>query len=239
MSRDLHWDGGYNVRDLGGLPAGDGQQVRRGAVVRSAGLSFLTENGWTRVWEHGVRTVVDLTDEGEERADLAPRPAGLTNLKIPLDPVHDTEFWDYWGKGLQGTPLYLRPFLDRFPERTAKVVKSIAHAEPGGVIVHCAAGRDRTGIIALVLLAFAGVAADEIVADHGLSDERLRPMFERLGRPDQEPVISEVLAERGTTKREVVHAALDGFDVEAHLRAGGCTDADLAVLKERLLAPSA
>ncbi|MER7012933.1 tyrosine-protein phosphatase [Saccharopolyspora sp. NPDC000359] len=239
MSRDLRWDGGYNVRDLGGLPTTDGRQVRWGAVVRSASPSFLTEQGWAQLWAHGVRTTIDLTSGGELLAELAPRPAGLVNRQIPLDPVHDTEFWGYWGNGLHGTALYVRPFLDRFPEHTAAVVKAIAHAEPGGVLVHCSAGRDRTGIIALVLLAFAGVAAEEVVADHDLSHARLRPLLARLGRPDHEPAIDEVLARHGTTKREALHAALDGFDPEAHLRAGGCTDADLAALRERLLAPPA
>ncbi|MGI8311230.1 tyrosine-protein phosphatase [Saccharopolyspora hattusasensis] len=46
MSRDLQWDGGYNVRDLGGLPAADGRRIRQGAVVRSASPAFLTESGW-------------------------------------------------------------------------------------------------------------------------------------------------------------------------------------------------
>ncbi|MEU6264045.1 tyrosine-protein phosphatase [Saccharopolyspora shandongensis] len=239
MSRDLAWDGGYNIRDLGGLPAAAGSKIRRGAVVRSASPAFLTEAGWAQLWEHGVRTVVDLTDDGESLPEIAARPPGLNSLKMPLNPVHDAEFWGIWGNRLHGTPLYYRPFLDRFPDRTAEVVSAIAQAEPGGVLVHCTAGRDRTGIIALVLLAFAGVAADDIVADHQLSHDRLRPMFDRLGKPDQEPFIDEALAEHGTTKRAVLHSALDAFDAEQHLRAGGCADADLAALRARLLAPPA
>jgi hypothetical protein len=240
MSRDLLWDGGYNVRDLGGLPTAAGHRIRRGAVVRSASLAFLTESGWRQLWEHGVRTVIDLTDDNDEaKPDLAERPAGLTALRLPLDPVDDAEFWGYWGKGLHGTPLYCRPFLDRFPDRTAKVVTAIAQAEPGGVLVHCAAGRDRTGIIAMVLLAFAGVAAADIIADHELSHDRLRPLFSRLGWPDQEPMIDKALAEHGTTRRETLSAALDSFDAADHLRSGGCTADDLAALRARLVAPPA
>ncbi|MBB5156265.1 tyrosine-protein phosphatase [Saccharopolyspora phatthalungensis] len=239
MSRDLLWDGGYNVRDLGELPAAAGRRIRRGAVVRSASPAFLTEAGWAQLWEHGVRTVIDLThDDDRARPDEAMRPAALTTLRLPLDPIEDTEFWGCWGTRLNGTPLYYKPFLYRFPDRTAQVVTAIAHAEPGGVLVHCSAGRDRTGLIALVLLALAGVAADDIIADHELSHERLRPMFTRLGWPDQEPFINAALAEHGTTRRETLSAALDSFDAADHLRSGGCTDDDLAALRERLLVPA-
>lgn len=225
------------MRDLGGLPTVDGRRTRWGAVVRSADLSLLTEAGWAQLWDHGVRTVIDLAGEDEPAADLAPRPEALENLVVPLDPVHDTEFWSYWGTGLHGTPLYVRPFLDRYPAHTAEVAKAIAHARPGGVLVHCRAGRDRTGIVAVLLLAFAGVPAEEIVADYELSSAGLRPLWARLGWPDDAPAITEVLAQHGTTRREALHAALDGFDAEAHLRAGGCTEADLEALRDRLLAP--
>ena len=92
--------------------------------------------------------------------DLAPRPAGLTTLHLPLDGVEDMEFWKDWhGRPEFGTPLYYRPFLDHFPERTAAVFTAIARAEPGGVAVHCGIGRDRTGLIAILLLALAGAEA--------------------------------------------------------------------------------
>jgi protein-tyrosine phosphatase len=95
---------------------------------------------------------------------LRQRP-DLTTLHLPLDGVEDTELWQDWrGRPEFGTPLYYRPFLDHFPERTAAVFTAIARAESGGVAVHCGIGRDRTGLIALMLLALAGADPDEIAA---------------------------------------------------------------------------
>lgn len=232
------WEGAYNARDLGGLRTADGREIRWGALVRSASPAFLTEAGWAQLWEHGVRTVIDLTTEGELGPDLAPRPAELRTVRLPLDPTDDVEFWSHWGKGLHGTPLYHRPFLDRFPQLTARVAAAVAHAEPGGVLVHCSAGRDRTGIITLVLLRLAGVAVDDIVAEHLMSHESLRPMFARLGKPDQQPIIEAVLAEHGTTPEEALRRTLAGFDAESHLRSGGLTDDDVTALHDRLVAPA-
>ena len=86
--------------------------------------------------------------------------ADLETVHIPLDGLdEDPEFWSHWANGPQfGTPLYYRPFLDRFPERIECVLDAIEQAEPGGVLFHCVGGRDRTGLVAIVLLTVAGVA---------------------------------------------------------------------------------
>jgi protein tyrosine/serine phosphatase len=214
----------------------DGRETRWGAVVRSASPAFLTASGWSALHAHGIRTIIDLTNDGECWPDAAPRPGDIATVKIPLDPVDDTEFWDYWSQGLHGTPLYYRPYLDRYPERTARVASAIAHAEPGGVFVHCRTGRDRTGVITLLLLSFAGVAPEEIADDHARSHERLRPMFDRLGVADQEPMINAALENRGTTPRETLLATLDAFDAVEHLRLGGLGDNTVRALRTRLLA---
>ena len=145
VRRQLDWDGCFNVRDLGGLRTADGRAVRRGALVRADALERLTAAGWRALEAHGVRTVVDLRNADEIGADAAPRPAGLTTVRLALDRIEDREFWDRWSNGpVFGTPLYYRPHLDRFAHASAAVVAAIAHAAPGGVAYHCAGGRDRT-----------------------------------------------------------------------------------------------
>jgi len=238
-NRCLHWDGCYNVRDLGGLPTADGRETRWGVVVRSEAPHFLTADGWAALYEHGIRTIIDLRSDGEIKPDIALRPADLPVLRLPLDAAEDAEFWDRWATGAQfGTPLYYRPFLDRFPQRIASVLGAIAHARPGGVLVHCAQGRDRTGLITLVLLALVGVVAEDIAADYMLSTHRLTPLFGRLGLEDQGPAIEDFLTRSGTSARDIIIATLAQLDVDAYLRSAGLGDGDLAVLRSRLLTPA-
>jgi protein-tyrosine phosphatase len=99
-------------------------------------------------------------------------------------------------------------------------MRAIAQAQPGGVLFHCIRGHDRTGIIALLLLALAGVAPDDIVADYELS---------------LDPERDALLARQGTSTREVILATLAGLDAEAYLRAGGLSEADLVAVRGRLL----
>jgi protein-tyrosine phosphatase len=222
--RRLRWDGCGNARDLGGLRTVDGRRTRWGALVRADAVSRLTADGWSALHDHGVRTVIDLRNGDELGPDAAPRPADLVTVHLPLDGSEDTDFWDEWTSGPQfGTPLYYGPFLERFPRRTAEIIAAIARAEPGGVLFHCMAGRDRTGLIAMLVLALAGVAHDGIAADYELTAE----------------LFDEFLATRGTSARELVLATLAALDVEAYVQAGGVTGGDLVALRGRLLGPGA
>src|SRR5262245_27793061 len=236
MDRHLSWQGCFNARDLGGLRAAGGRTTRWKAVVRSDSLDNLTAAGWSALWAHGVRTIVDLRNDEERQADAVLRPAGLTTVHMPLEDLTDTEFWDHWGNnGLNSTPLYYQPFLERMPQRCAAVVAAIAQAHPGGVLVHCGVGRDRTGIITMLLLALVGVAPEDIFADYELSTERLRPRFAALGQADQGPRIAEILAYQNTSARALILATLASLDADAYLHSGGLSDADLAAVRTRLL----
>ncbi|HEU4974382.1 MAG TPA: tyrosine-protein phosphatase [Baekduia sp.] len=238
--RHLDWEGCFNVRDLGGLPTADGRRTRRGAVVRADGLDGLTAAGWAALVDHGVRTVVDLRNDDELGEDAAPRPADVTTVHLPLDGIDDREFWDVWQHGPQfGTPLYYRPHLDRFPERSAAVVAAVARAQPGGVAVHCAGGCDRTGQVTMLLLVLAGVPAEVIAADYALSAERRAARCAARGEEDPGPLLRSFLQDRGTSAETVIVELLDGLDVAAHLAAAGLRASDVAALRQRLVAGAA
>jgi len=220
---------------LGGLPAAGGGVTRRGAIVRSDSLQNLEAQGWEEVEAHGIRTVIDLRNEGEIGPDVAPRPGSIETVNIPLDVTEDREFWEVWENGPQfATPLYYRPHLERFPERSAEVLRAIAAAGPGGVAFHCQGGRDRAGQISMLVLALAGVHPEEIAADYALSDERLRPLYLSRGEADEAPKIAAFLREQGTTATQLIIDLLAELDVEATLRDAGLGEDNLAALRKRL-----
>ena len=100
------------------------------------------------------------------------------------------------------------------------MIRAITRAKPGGVLYHCKRGYDRTGIIALLLLALVGVSPEDIVADYELSVDPLR---------------EELLAGQHTTTRETILATLASLDIDNYLRAGGLSQIDLRAIRARLL----
>jgi len=255
-SRSIAWEGFFNARDLGGLPTRTGGCTRRGAFIRSGDLRFVTPAGWEQATDFGLRTILDLRNEDEIRPSTGPAaselvgsahvpapedgpgfvPAGMQRVEVPLDDVGDTEFWRYLNReGLNGTPLYFRPFLDRKSAQCAAVITAAVQAAPGCVLFHCGAGRDRTGLITLLLLALVDVEPEAIATDYVLTTEPLKALFHALGRDDEGPLIERLLSQRGTTARDAVLETLDGFDAESYLLSAGVRPTDLAEIRRRLL----
>lgn len=237
MDQSLTWDGCFNARDLGGLSTHDGRTTRARALVRSDKLSNMTSDGWSALFAYGVRTIVDLQDEDSSLADVHARPAGLTTLHLPLEDRTATEFWDRWGAatGLYATPLYYRPFLERFPDRCVRVVRTIVRAQPGGVVFHCRVGRDRTGLIAMLVLSAVGVTAEAIADDYERSAGCLGALFAAHGEEDEGPHVECILKREKTTARQALLTALAGFDAGAYLRRHGLGEDEARALEARLV----
>ncbi len=166
-------------------------------------MDRLSPAGWEALRAYGVRTIVDLRNQ-DERVSSA---GGRETVHIPLDGLdEDPEFWSKWATGPQfGTPLYYRPFLDRFPHRIERVLDAIEQAQPGGVLFHCVGGRDRTGLVAIVLLAVAGVSP-ELIADDYARGAELAHTYD--------PALEEFLAQRGTSARELVIELAASIDLD-------------------------
>jgi protein-tyrosine phosphatase len=253
--RVIRWEGFCNARDLGGLPTVTGGSTRYGRLIRSADTRFITASGWEQARNAGIRVVIDLRnpDEAEPgsqpaatlgagtfavpaaRAEAA-RPAGLQTMLIPLDGIEDLGLWRRLNEeGLNGTPLYYRPFLDAKPERIAAVLTAIARMPGGGVIFHCGAGRDRTGLISLLLLALADVTPEAIVADYELALGQVAPLYAALGLEQDEWDVHEQVKSRGTTVSETITSLIRDLDVAGYLAAAGVSGADIGALRGRLL----
>ena len=194
----IELEGAVNVRDLGGLPTTDGGTTVPGRVLRSANLQELSPADVSRlVGGFGVTTVVDLRSTNEVKIE-GPAPLdAVPGVRRAHHPVL-AEFLDVSDTVKAALLLELAEadrgrypddqwcghylgYLENRPEEVTAALRSIATA-PGAVIVHCAAGKDRTGVLAALALAAAGVEPDAIVADYAASNDQLEAIIERLSR---------------------------------------------------------
>ncbi len=179
----------HNFRDLGGYRGHEGRTVRWGRLYRSDSLSKLDDADWARFTELNVRTVIDLRYPWEiERAGRVREDAGLAyhNLSIEHRPYRQAS---------QEADLPVGPFLaEKYTEvaedgvaELRQALDVIAAGENAPVVFHCASGKDRTGLIAALVLALLDVPEDVIVADYALTElasERLvADWIARSGEP--------------------------------------------------------
>lgn len=173
-------DGIFNVRDLGGTPVGGGRRVRPGLLVRGDALHRCGEASARGLFDHGVRAVVDLRDDAERHDEGSFDAPGLPGPGIAVhhSPVLDPTY--RWG-GPELAPRDLLPqrygeILTSFHGRMALAVEQVAAGvlgaadrPGGGVAYHCAIGKDRTGLLTMLLLAAFGAEDDVVVADYARS----------------------------------------------------------------------
>ena len=244
-SRLLAWSNCYNARDLGGYRTDDGGQTRWGSIVRADSLCQLTPSGCAALRAYGIRTVIDLRHRRE--LDKAPHPfAGPTftddapnYLHLPLEEWDDPDY-DAAMRAAMPTEAFIYPvIMEFFADRLAAVLGAIAHAPDGGVVVHCTAGKDRTGIVAAALLAIAGVSTETIVADYALSAALLLPRYEEAVRQAQSEEDRARLPMPPTSPPGRMVATLDWVEqryggMHAYLAAAGVSAKDIARLRARL-----
>jgi protein tyrosine/serine phosphatase len=185
----LSLDGAVNVRDLGGLPTVDGRTTRSGVLLRADNLQDLSDRDVAALLDAGVGTVIDLRT-GAEVEITGPGP--LTKTEV----VH--KHLDLIPHGFDGrSDLVERTIpdenagehaMDHFyidyvrdaPHAVNEALQTIANPKSGAVLVHCAAGKDRTGVIVSIALSIVGVKRDVVVADYARSAERIEQIRDRL-----------------------------------------------------------
>jgi hypothetical protein len=177
--RHLRWPSCVNVRDLGGLPALGGV-TRFGAFVRSDSVVNLNAQGRRAMRAHGVRTVVDLRWPRELADDPNPFAAGGDGVAYHSFPlfsprISDADISKYSRWTLHD--VYAMAVEDCAPTFAA-IFEAFAAAPDGGILFHCWGGKDRTGLIAALLLSLSGVDDEVIVEDYRLSHANLRPVYE-------------------------------------------------------------
>jgi protein-tyrosine phosphatase len=246
--REVAVGGAFNFRDVGGLPAGPGTAVGRGQLYRSGDLGRLTEAGAEHLNALGVATIIDLRTTGEvERRGRHPfERLGIAYRHLPL--------LDSGAAEPEALPADLPPdILLRLSQRIAgeggpnvgRVLAELGREVELPAVVHCVAGKDRTGLVIGVLLSLLGVSDDDIAADYALSEAGLQAMRRWADRHD--PALAawlarlpaELLEANPATMVQILtwlrteHGSIEGF-----AQSNGAGPDTVGALRSRLLTSS-
>jgi protein-tyrosine phosphatase len=235
--------GAYNVRDLGGYGPAGGGTTCYGSFLRGDSLHELTDADIGKLFDYGVRTVIDLRELEEAKL----QPGRLNGL--PEVTVHHVPLLAALAPALGGAlPTDLgETYVLCARHCTAalkRVFELLARSEVGGVLFHCAVGKDRTGIVAALLLELAGVPREVVLSDYSASEVFLRPLVERLIRQHRQDPATGVhpdflICDPKNMERLLDTLRSDYGGAESYLRAIGLSDQALERLKRRSVCPQA
>jgi protein-tyrosine phosphatase len=213
---DVRLEGGRNFRDLGGYATLDGRRVRRGRLYRSGAPVALTSSDRSRLEALGLHHVIDLRSREEREREPAVWPlatgAAVREFDYSLDPD------DYLGlmrgdiTGVELEALMCRLYRQMPYDFVAPYTTLFAELleARGPLAFHCAAGKDRTGIAAALVLSTLGVERETVIHDYLVSNRTLDP--KSLGRPHHMPESLFVLVAR--VERTWIEAAFTRIDAE-------------------------
>lgn len=185
--RRIQLDGPENFRDIGGYPVEEGGRTRWGRVYRSDRLDTLTDRDQSVLEMLGVDTVFDLRAPFEVEQAPDRLPAGMERVHLPLTSdvaearpmIERIRAGDLTRFDVEVMVAGYVRMLDRFGPAFVEMVASVASGDT--IVVHCTAGKDRTGITAMLLLMLAGVADGHVLDDYEISDRyRSAPVPDRF-----------------------------------------------------------
>jgi protein tyrosine/serine phosphatase len=231
MTRHIRLESVENFRDYGDYPTASGRRLRAGRLYRSASHGRATDADLAVIEGLNLAVIVDLRRPGERERDPARRPAGFKGQVIQNDmgeSAGDDPWWtfvkscDLSEAAFRGYLLdYYRaaPFAERHVDLFARYFRALAEAEDP-VLIHCAAGKDRTGVLAALTHRLAGVHDDDIAEDYLLTNN-----LERMAA--RAPMIAEMIAkETGRTPTDAAVRAAIGVEAEYLAEAFRVIDAE-------------
>jgi len=234
--------GAHNVRDLGGYKTADGGSTRWRSILRGDALHDLSVADIEILLGHDLVTVIDLRNAheialqanpfvGHERVHYHNTP--VFSALAPVEMMAEASLsFDMGDRYCQA--------IDNCQPAIAEVLNIIADAPEGAVLFHCSAGKDRTGVIAALLLANAGVDEATIIEDYSLTATISGPLIGKLreralGRGTPAALVDIVLASEPRSMRQALdHIRLHYGTVRDYLATLGFDDAGMARLKARL-----
>ncbi|AMB58056.1 tyrosine-protein phosphatase [Microterricola viridarii] len=234
--------GTFNFRDVGGYPA-PGGVIRSGKLFRSDGLSKLGDAGKGDLLRLGVHRVIDLRDDFE--ASMMPDDLDGTGIETVRLPVFEGSGASQGEANVTLEALYEK-ILEQHSDVVVTALRDIADSD-GGVLVHCTAGKDRTGVVVALALLVAGVERGIVLADYARSADNLDgewldgmlALMAEHGVPET-PALRTLM---GGSPPEVLDAALQNIEqkhgsITQYLLDSGMTQNDLDRLRAVLLAPA-
>lgn len=225
-----------NARDLGGHPTRDGALTRWRSLWRADDLAQLSPAGLQALAAHGIETVLDLRWPEEIAASPSPvrgHPAvRYVSVSLLTDNPGD---WGALG-GYCAKEQWKCAVLERLQPRLKEALGVIAEASPGPLLFHCVAGKDRTGVIAALLLALADVIPSAIAADYAASTVNLRDAYlRRHGESDREEVLEALRCPEAAVYNMLEYLDRNG-GIRAYLGGIGLAPTEIARLRSRLRA---
>jgi protein-tyrosine phosphatase len=240
---DISFEQVVNFRDFGGCPTADGGRVRRGVLYRSAHFGEATEGDLALLERLGVALVIDFRGPGDKEQEGHNRlPAGVREMFIPMyDPArgNDPRVVLYSappeevarvyppGRAFEQMVAASESFVanaDR-AQQYGEMLRAIIEADGSPILIHCSAGKDRTGWGAAIVHLALGVAQEHIVADYMLSNSYRRNRAARLEELERAGLDPELLAPFFTVHENYIHQSFLAVErhygsVEQYLRDG-------------------
>ena len=181
-SRNLEFEGCVNFRDLGGYRTADNRMVAWRTLFRADGLNKLTDTDLALMADLGLATVIDLRtlDEAEQRGSFPTERLDVTYVGLPLtDVLPATEELPEWKEAAYVATRYAAMVSEGGPVLTS-AIDALATGSALPAVMHCSAGKDRTGVLSALVLAFLGVPDESIIEDYALSAAAMERLLERL-----------------------------------------------------------
>ncbi|MFN3937719.1 MAG: tyrosine-protein phosphatase [Gemmobacter sp.] len=242
--RHIALPGTHNIRDLGGYPTLGGRATEWRRVLRGDSPHRLDAAGQARLRDEGLRTVIDLRTAAEAAA--APNPfataPGIAYHRLPLfDTLAPDAMIEEAARGDDPLRVFYEAAVEERAAALREILSAVAAAPEGGVLVHCTAGKDRTGLVAALVLGAAGVPEDAIVADYALTESMISALvaefleLARRRRADTDAYARVLAAPAETMRATLARLAERHGSVEAYLARIGLPEGDRSALRDRML----
>ncbi len=233
----------HNVRTLGGYKTEDGC-VTNNRFIRSDCFMPLAAEDAEKLWDYGVRTVIDLRNQDE--CDKIPSGLkgydGVEYVSCPFFPENERPDLDISKLPAAFTMAALyKDMLDNHPSAIRNFFVSAANAPDGKILFHCSAGKDRTGVISALLLTLSGVDDATVIRDYALTEILLEKMFATLKKNSGIPTLmgnveKEMLGSKPHSMEILLtHLRTKYGDVRSYLRTIGVSEQEMETVKNGML----